>query len=180
MPRLLICKPCRTIETLPLFEGPSAEEAQDPLLDGLVRRHVQKHGDIQSDAGLLMRVKDTDWDKHRFEILNNLKQRWTGFEPSLYAIKSTYEEDAMACFRRHGRPTADCYDWRDDSKLLTPTSWHRESDDIDRSEQKKILAEIAPARQPVYLCDFCPVAIYYTTRLRMAAGAYDKQPGEDQ
>ena len=188
MPRLLVCRECRTIETLPLYDGPPDMEARDPILDSVVRRHVQKHGDINPEgAALLVASEDpcacdektivdlhgarqasrpklrgnhTFWEGHQDEILKNLKERWTGFDPEFYATKDTFVEDAGYCYNRHRRPQGtDCIDWHDDSKRLTPPNWKG---------------------QEVYLCDFCPVSIAVKTAQRWAGGLYRKEPGETE
>jgi hypothetical protein len=185
VPRLLVCRECQTIETLPLFDGPKELEAQDPILDNVVRRHVQKHGDINPEgAALLVASEDpcncgekttvdvtgakighsrvrgnhTFWEGHQDEILKGLRERWTGFHPEFYATKDTYSEDALRCYNIHRRPKGtDCIDWRDDGRRLTPAGWKG---------------------REVYLCDFCPVATTVTTAIRHAAGMYKRQPGE--
>ena len=172
MPRLLVCRECQTIEVLPLFDGPAQLEPQDPLLAGLVRRHVEIHGDAKQDSAALLRVDEKPcnckrcrgfnsiWEGHQTEILGNLKERWTGFHPEFYATKDTYAEDALRCYNLHRRPKGtDCIDWRDDRKRLTPEHWEG---------------------QHVYLCDFCPVASTVTTAIRWKAGMYKKEPGESE
>ena len=170
MPRLLICTECQTIEEFPLWEGPPADEATDPLLNDLVHRHQQVHGSEKPSANLLSvdeepctckgcRGQQTKWQGHKTEILGQLQERWTGFHPEFYATKDTFSEDALKCYSRHSRPKDGCIDWRDDKKRLTPRDWKHNH---------------------VYLCDFCPCSTYYTTKLRMARGAYDKEPGETE
>lgn len=186
MPRLLVCRECRTIEQLPLYAGPPQLEAQDPVLDNVVRRHVQKHGDIKPDmAALLVASEDpcrcgekttvdvqgrilkgsrsirgphTFWEGHRDDVLKGLQERWTGFHPEFYATKDTYQEDAMRCYNIHRRPQGtDCIDYHDDSRRLTPAAWKG---------------------REIYLCDFCPVSSQVTTAIRHAAGMYKRAPGE--
>jgi hypothetical protein len=119
----------------------------------VVRKHVQKHGDTREDCALLLNVEDKDWENNKDKILANLQQRWTGFHPEFYATKDTFQEDAMKCYNRHGRPKgADCIDFCDDSKRLTPSDW---------------------PKNHVYLCHFCPVASSVTTAIRLSKGMYD-------
>ena len=185
MPRLLVCRECKTIEQLPLYDGPPQLEAQDPILDRVVRQHVQKHGDINPEvAALLVASEDpcncgekqmvgvngaslgrsrifgrhTFWEGHRDEILKGLGERWTGLHPEFYATKDTYKEDAMRCYNIHRRPQGtDCIDWHDDGRRVTPSTWKG---------------------REVYLCDFCPVASSVTTAQRKLLHMYDRQPGE--
>jgi hypothetical protein len=176
---------CKTIETLPLYDGPPQLEAQDPILDNVVRRHVQKHGDINPEgAALLVASEDpcncgekttfdvrgrrlapsrvrghhTFWEGHRDEILKGLRERWTGFDPWVYAEISTFKEDAMRCFNLHRRPQGtDCIDYQTDSRRITPHDWKGRN---------------------VYLCEFCPVNSAVETAKRHLAGMYKRQPGE--
>ena len=172
MPRLLVCRECQTIEQLPLYDGPKELEVRDPILDNVVRRHVQRHGDINPEGAALLTVEEKPceckrcrgfrsvWDGHQDEILKGLNQRWTGFNPEFYASIDTYKEDAGRCFNLHRRPKGtDCVDWRDDSRRLTPADWKGKE---------------------VYLCDFCPVASTVVTAMRSARGMYNKQPGETE
>jgi hypothetical protein len=188
VPRLLVCRECQTIEELPLYDGPKELEAQDPILDNVVRRHVQRHGDINPEgAALLVASEDlcncgekttvdlkgtvqgrrpnrlgrhTFWEGHRDDILSGLKERWTGFHPEYYAQVETFREDSMRCWNLHRRPKGtDCIDWRDDGRRLTPANWKG---------------------REVYLCDFCPVASTVTTAIRYKAGMYNKEPGETE
>lgn len=138
------------------------------MLDQLVQRHVQKHGELQDSAALLRASDDfcncakcrglhTFWSAHQDEILKGLKERWTGFEPEFYATKDTFTEDALRCYDLHRRPKGtDCIDWQSDRKRLTP--------------------ENRPKH--VYLCDFCPVASTVATAMRHVRGMYRKEPGE--
>jgi hypothetical protein len=188
MPRLLVCRECRTIETLPLYNGPSELEAQDPLLDTVVRRHVQKHGDLNPEGAALLvapeepcncgektvvdvkgvvreksvrvRGSHTFWEGHKDDILKNLGERWTGLHPEFYATKDTFIEDAGYCYNKHRRPQGtDCIDFHTDAKRLTPANWKG---------------------QEVYLCDFCPVNTAVMTAKRHQQGLYRRQPGETE
>jgi hypothetical protein len=172
MPRLLVCRQCKTIDTFPLYDGPKELEAEDPILDGMVRRHVQMHGDINPEVAALFTVGEdkcnckqchgmfTMWEAHHDLVLKGLQERWTGFHPEWYATKDTLKEDAMRCYNLHRRPKgADCIDWMDDSRRLTPESW--------------------PKDKTVYLCHFCPVATAVVTKKRLMRHMYDRQPGED-
>lgn len=170
MPRLLVCRECRVIEVLPLYDGPPELEHQDPILTNLVRRHVGIHGDARPDAAALLVVDEkpchcpkcrgfqNKWEGHRDEILKGLGERWTGMHPEWYATKDTYKEDAMRCYNLHRRPQGtDCIDFQTDPKRLTPEHWKG---------------------RHVYLCHFCPVSTAVITAKRWKAGMYKKQPGE--
>jgi hypothetical protein len=171
MPRLLVCRECHTIDTIPLYDGPPQLEAQDPILDRVVRYHVQLHGEKLDSASLISVSEEpcncgrvpwnhTMWEEHKDEILGNLRERWVGFHPEFYATKDTFKEDAMRCYNLHRRPQGtDCIDWLDDRKRLTPNGW---------------------AGSHVYLCHFCPVASTVTTAVRWAKGYYKKEPGETE
>lgn len=165
MPRLLVCRECKTIETLPLYDGPKELEAKDPVLDRVVRTHVMLHGDVNNEAAALLTVSEdkcncpqckssgpTMWEAHRDEILGGLQERWTGFHPEFYATRDTFSHDAMRCFNLHRRPKgADCIDYQDDSRRVTPHDWKGRN---------------------VYLCDFCPVNSAVEFAKNAKAGLY--------
>jgi hypothetical protein len=172
MPRLLVCRECKTIDQLPLYDGPKELESQDPILDRVVQQHVQRHGDVNPEvAALLVAPEDicicpkckgsgaTFWQAHQDEVLKGLGERWTGFHPEWYATKDTLSEDALRCYNIHRRPKGtDCIDWQADSRRLTPESW--------------------PKEKSVYLCHFCPVASTVVTEIRYRKGRYKKEAGE--
>ncbi len=171
IPRLVICRKCQTVDLLPIFNGDATEEAADPLLDGIVGRHLnlhgltlvnqQKLGEGHEEMKLAM-VPDDVWYGQdggavQKQILAQMREQWTGFEPEIYAIKNTYQEDALACFNRHRRPAGTCIDWHEDSKRLTSETRHQSH---------------------VFLCDFCPVASTVMINQRKAKHMYDKEKGE--
>jgi hypothetical protein len=186
MPRLFVCLDCQTIDVFPLLTGEQSQTAvedanRDPLLNDLTNRHLQKHRmDLVNQANpasgfqkaRVFVVEDQLWEKDHLRtlVLKNIKKQWAGFEPELYAVKDTFQTDALKCFSAHSRPKAGCIDWREDSKLLTPSSWKSESDDlVEKSDLKKIGTI---RRKPIYLCDFCPVKSYYLMRARADRGMY--------
>lgn len=127
-------------------------------------------------------IDDLEWMRGdiRDEILSRFKHQWSGFEPELYATRSTFHEDALRCFGQHHRPKEGCLDYLDDSKLLTPSSWKTEAEEqIDKSDLIRITNETRQHRKPVHLCNFCPVQTYVTTKRREQRGDYKKRPGEN-
>jgi hypothetical protein len=131
MPRILICDTCRTIEDLPLDQMPVEQRQKsmepEPLLLKLMERH--NHGPVAiaaADAPIkLVEVPDAVWDNPmtRDDILSELRQTWSGFEPEFYATKQTFVEDAGKCFNQHHRPKEGCIDYHEPGKLLTPDTW---------------------------------------------------------
>ena len=171
MPRILVCRECESTELLPLYDGPSELEAQDPILDNLVRRHVQKHGALNPEGAALLVASEeickcrdckgrngTIWQAHGTAIMKGLGERWTGFHPEHYATIDTYREDALRCYNIHRRPKGtDCIDWEADHRRVTPDDWKG---------------------REVYLCAFCPVNSAVETAKRHLKGQYRRQPGE--
>lgn len=175
MPRLLICKPCQSIEVMPLWEGPAELEADDPVLDYLVQQHVVRHGDMLSDAAVLMNVEDKYWDDLtvRDEILRGMNRRWVGFEPTAYHIMDTFSEDALRCYSKHHRPKEGCPDYHAPNKVLGSQLWHSEMDDMADKKVAKRFAKFAKdPDEIVYLCDWCPVQTWVQTKLNTKAGLY--------
>jgi hypothetical protein len=145
--RLLICKDCKTIESLPDFEGPPE---QDHLLNFLVAPH--KWPDGNEHIGMLAKSDKSDWDSPRIreEITRRLAVEVggeTGFSAEYYATRDTFREDALSCFAKHHR-NPDCNDYHSDHKRLTPGT-AAERREAGMGEYHSIVDR--------YLCDFCPV-----------------------
>ena len=185
MPRLLVCHICQTIDELPSISDDLRKElgrTREPeplLLHAMETRH--NHGPTFSGGAAeriaLVQVDDLEWMNNdlRDEVLSRFKHEWSGFEPELYAVRSTFHEDALRCFNRHGRPKEGCIDYCDSSKLLTPNSWHTEAEEqIDKSDLTRITNETRAHRKPVFLCHFCPVQTYVTTQRRHQRGDYQE------
>jgi hypothetical protein len=149
--RLLVCRDCRSIEELPDYEGPVEH---DVLLDHLVGTHQFPNG--EPHKGNLMRVEKQWWElpSARKQIMEELGLT-QGLGDEWYASKRTFEEDAMKCYKTHGRPKEGCIDYCDGNKRLgNPT---------------KIGWQAGPK---VFLCNFCPVQVYVDTDLAHKAGLY--------
>ena len=141
--RLLRCTDCRSIDELPDFKG---DPSHDVLLaDLLMTQHVYESG--TTHEVVLITVPEKVWRNATMQkrIVQQLSagasKGLDELDGDYYATKSTYQEDALKCFSRHGRPKgADCIDYRaPDRRLGNPTheGWKH--------------------GPQVYLCDFCPV-----------------------
>lgn len=180
MPRLLLCKnkACQTLEELPIYTGPPEQEADDPLLNNLVKRHLERHGAMADDEAALLVVADEDWadSAKRDGILKELTHRNTGFSPEIYAVKNTFQEDALRCYSAHSRPKDGCIDYCDHSKMLTTSAWKAEGEElVDSSDAKLFKDHLKENKDPandVYLCHFCPVQSYVNTEVRFKKGLY--------
>jgi hypothetical protein len=168
--RLLICHDCGTVEELPWFEGPA--ERDDTLIH---RDSFHKFPSGTWHSRVLADVAKEDWDKptHRDAIVQKIQiaagvpGSAQGLGGQFYEVKANYQEDAIACWKRHNR-TTDCGDYMADSKLLLPDT---------RAERK---AEGLPTQRPgTKLCQFCPVHSVKVQIARKARGDYDKQPWEE-
>lgn len=190
MARLLKCSDCLTVELLPDFLGPKAEEEHDPLLAKLVDAHrgplnreqlahrppgAPRVRDIELDErhfGDLFNVPNTDWYHPDSDtraaiqgrILTGMWGATSGYPPEFYAAKDTYRDDAAVCYQRHGRPVVGepgCPDFESDAKRLTDLNW------VARG------MNTGAPRDHVYLCAFCPYQSTVITAKRMARGDYD-------
>lgn len=165
--RVLICHNCRSMESIPDYTGP-LERAEVPGPDGnLVEQEVPPVGaDIHLDhisephrrgehVGTLLHIPDEQWNNREVregviaQIRETLTKGVTGLTPEAYAMRDTFTEGALACFKKHGRPSGGCIDWHDRSKKL--------GNSLLTSEERKI-ARGLPQPKKRYLCDFCPVA----------------------
>lgn len=161
--RLLLCRPCATLEELPDYEGPPE---YDRLLNELVQRHRQIDPVVHDGERVanLMHVEDRDWEQNRGAILDRMRSKDQGFgEPWIHEAHNTYKEDALACFSRHGRPKEGCIDYWDSSKRIgRPTPEGRA---VLRTLHK--LGDKDP-----HICAWCPVHTYVTTEKQWRAGLY--------
>jgi hypothetical protein len=167
--RLLFCDKCKTVDELPAYDGPSD-------FDALLQYRVAQH---QFDSGLmhplsLARVEKSVWQQHamRDQIIQQFAQEQghvapgsgAGLGQTFYEVKANFQQDAMACWKRHNR-TTDCADYRTDKMfLLADTKAERKEAGMDTS---------ARARPRHWLCDYCPVHSVVMQKKNAAKGLYD-------
>lgn len=169
--RLFMCLTCESIEELPDYTGPVIWDPEykrevpiaDDLLEYLVAPH--KRGEHR---GQLLHVDDKDWnDKTKREgILKEIKEGvsgHTGMDPEAYAVRNTFQEEALKCFSAHRRPQDGCVDWHDKSKKLGNSMLTYE----EKSDAKKFGLK---RQSPRFLCDFCPVASQVEHKKSIAQG----------
>lgn len=152
--------------------APRLREIRDELIDcDICHRSgcvlCDGTGEIQREPHRMrpiMVVAPDDWSNSQAQksILREIWSGEAGYPDEFYAYKDTYREGAGECFNRHGRPADGCIDWHDHSKRLTDREW----------QSRGALA--GEQREHVYLCEFCPVASWVVTQLRLRRGDYDK------
>jgi hypothetical protein len=163
--RLFYCWDCKTIDELPDFQG---RPEDDTLLSILVERH-QSAGVAHGCTPFRIGVKLWAVENIRNSIIKQIRSQTNGgldeLDPTYYATRSMFYEDAMKCFAKHLRPEDGCPDWQSDSKRLVPNT----------AAERKEAGLASPAKSnatKVYLCDFCPVKSNVLTKQRAAAGMY--------
>lgn len=171
--RLFVCLDCTSIEELPDYDGPMTEDlvygkvpAQDDLLEYLVTPHRQKQ-----HSGHLIHVPDENWrDREvREQILAKIREGVgaEGLGSEAYAVRNTFQEEALKCFRAHSRPQDGCIDYKDRSKVLGNSIL---TDDEKREAKKAGLKRT----QMRFLCEFCPVHTNYVQKKKFEKqGLYD-------
>lgn len=167
--RILICHTCESVEELPWYEGPS--ERDDTLN---YRASFHRFPDGNAHFGNLATVKEDDWAKKtvRREIVKKISAmnspgKAEGLGQSYYDVKSNFQQDALSCWKQHGR-TLNCDDFMSDKKRLYPDT---------RAERKD--AGLSVKERPVtWLCNFCPMQSVATTKMRRDRGDYDPKPGD--
>jgi hypothetical protein len=145
--RLLICGVCKSIEELPWFEGP---QEYDDTGNFRLGQHRFASGNLHPFT--VGDVLKREWDNPTIqraivtgitEQVEGLKEGGLGDE--FYDVRSTFFEDAMACWKRHNR-TTNCTDYKTDRMRLLPDT---------RAERKELGLEVKN-RPSTHLCDFCP------------------------
>lgn len=164
--RLLVCNTCKRIDELPDYEG---RPEDDHLLTIVIENYHTTEGGTPH-FGNLLRIPIKQWavTSVRNQILKQIREGSGGIselDPDFYDTKSTFGEDALRCFSDHLRPKGRCVDWHDSKKKLVPKT----------AALRKDLGLTAPDKlggKQVYLCDFCPAAVFMHTKARDAAGLY--------
>lgn len=164
--RIFYCWNCKTIDELPDFQG---RPEDDTLLALLVERHITA-GIAHSCTPFRIGVKTWSNTKIREAIIKKIKSETNGglddLDPTYYATRSMFYEDAMKCYSLHLRPHDSCADYKTDRKRLVPNTA------AERKEAGLVSPDKSGATK-VYLCDFCPVKSVVMTKQRKAAGMYN-------
>lgn len=166
--RLLVCFECQSIEEVPWFEGPAE---RDETLEYRASAHARPSG--ERHLGQLFVVDKVQWDdpQYRTAIVKQIsdeRARATGLGQEFYDVKSTFSEDAMTCWKRHGRRT-NCEDYKTDKMRLYP----------DTRGERKELGLDPKTRPSTFLCQFCPVNSVVVQKQRAARGDYNRQSWEE-
>lgn len=164
--RLLICYVCNTIDPLPWFDGPPE---YDYTLLARLERHKTPEG--FPHVGNLATASETSWNtpERRARIIEELSKVRQGGEAGLgttfYDVRSTFEEDAMQCWRVKHNRTTNCEDYKSDKMRLL----------ADTREERKDLGLSVKAKDRAggtHLCMFCPYHSVVMQRARKAQGFY--------
>lgn len=168
--RLLSCLECRTVDEIPDYEG---DPAQDTLLQISIERHTDPVTQL-THVGNLYRIPVKYWSRSdvRHRVLKSISsgssEGLAAIDADFYDTRSTFFDDAMACYRQHLSPKGRCPDWHADNKRLLPKT------QADRKEAG-IKSKVSETGPRVYLCQFCPANVYMVTKARKEAGQYDRK-----
>lgn len=165
--RLLICYTCNSIDPLPYFDGPVE---YDVTLLARAEQHRFPDGNAHFVYPGLARVSEVSWadPSRQKEIIKKLlEQRGgdTGLDQAFYDVRSTFEEDAMKCWRVEHNRTTDCGDYKTEPKRLLP----------DTREERRELGLSVKSKDRTggsYLCDFCPYRSIVQQRVFKDRGLY--------
>lgn len=168
--QLLICGDCETIEHIPAFDGPMEHDQAHqarlrnhlvPLADG-ISTHAIAYTTVNAE---LWKTRE-DFRTYVVSAINAARKTGdVGLGANLYDLRSTFAEDAMACWRGEHNRTQNCADYRADKKRLVPPT---------RDERRELGLETR-SRQiytTAYLCDYCPYKSIVMQRARKAKGVY--------
>jgi len=150
---LLVCNSCDTIELAPTPGGAEFEYL-------LSAHHEYPSG--ERHVGSLVNVPESAWNSPatREQIVKSIRDGMgggtTGFDSSVYEVRDTLSDDALACFKQHRRDI-NCTDFHSAKKELKPPT---------QSARKELGMASYNSLSKVYLCDYCPVksavdAVFY-------------------
>lgn len=165
--RLLICNVCNTIEPLPSFDGPVEH---DETLNYRLAEHRTPEG--HPHVGALATVSEKSWNdaakqKKILEELNKARAGGdVGLGSELYDLRSTFQEDAMKCWRIEHNRTTDCGDYKSDRMKLTPQHTRGDRRELGLETRSKYI----PTN--TWLCTFCPFHTLVMEQVRKAEGYY--------
>jgi hypothetical protein len=170
--RLLLCKTCGSIEPLPWYEGPA--EYDDTLIYR-TSQHKFASGDahempvINGTPAGIATVAESTWEDATLQrkVIEQINAAVnggdTGLGSRMYNLRSTFKDDALACWKKHNR-TTNCGDYRSDRMRLVPDT---------RGERKELGLEVKASRRPsTSLCVFCPYHSVVMQRARKEQGFY--------
>lgn len=152
MPRMLVCKSCKTVDVMPLFESDVSDPHERAKLDTNLTEAIERHlatfgGNPEQHPAVVIAVADDE-----YELVNAQKLRQAIFDDTLEEYlrgeRDQLKADALECYNDHGRPTygigygIGCPDYMSEKKIIGP--------------KKKGV----PKEEQMYLCHFCPVHSY--------------------
>lgn len=158
---LFICFQCKEVNEIPDYVPADADK--DTRIGYLVENHLRRHPSLEdrvvTDWASLGSVPTKDWEnnEYRKQIMNKILDQHglTGFQQDFYDTVDTFRADALACWKRHGRPAyksntaPKCNDYLSGSKELKPnTSVERKAAGLPRYDDVKV--------KQTFLCQYCP------------------------
>lgn len=166
--QLLVCADCGTIEHIPFFAGPMEHDQahQARLRNHLVptAEGLSTHAIAYTTVNAKLWATNDDFRKYITKAISDAQKTGdVGIGTALYDLRSTFEEDAMKCWRvDHGR-TENCEDYKSDSKRLVPPT---------RDDRRELGLETRAKHiyTTSYLCDYCPFKSIAQRRVMKARG----------
>ncbi|MFE6745903.1 hypothetical protein ACFVGM_08640 [Kitasatospora purpeofusca] len=164
--RLLVCRDCRSAETIPDYHG---DPKDDSTLEYAAAKHAYPNGE-RHFGRLYGGISEAQWgnSETQREILKRVWQEegHTGMDPWVYQAMDTLRADAMQCWRERRRPET-CADFHSDTKILVPpTAAERRSEGLPKWSKRN-------PHQQRYLCDYCPIRSVAEQKVRRQQGLYD-------
>lgn len=167
---LLICGDCGTIEHIPGTFTAETMERND-LVQARLRNHLvyladgrATHAIAFTTVNAKLWAENDDFRKYITSmIVKAQKTGDVGLGDKNYDLKSTFQEDAMSCWKRHNR-TSNCEDYKSEKMKIVPDT---------RGERRELGLDTKASRRPgTSLCVFCPYHSVVMERARKAQGFY--------
>jgi hypothetical protein len=168
--QLLVCGDCHTIEHIPAFDGPM--EHNQPLQARLRNHLVPMAEGVSTHAIAFTTVNARLWatsEEFRTYIAKAItdaeKTGDVGLGSKMYDLKSTFQEDAMNCWRHAHNRTQDCGDYKSEKMKLVPDT-KAERKDLGLETRHRFI------ESTVFICDYCPYKSIVMQKKRRAEGYY--------
>jgi hypothetical protein len=166
--QLLVCGDCHTIEHIPAFAGPM--EHNQPL-QARLRNHlvpladgVSTHAIAFTTVNAKLWAESAEFRRYIAKAITEAEKTGdVGLGSKLYDLKSTFQEDAMDCWRNKHNRTEDCGDWKTEKMKLVPDT-KAERRDLGMETRHRFI------ESTVFICDYCPVKSIVQGRVMKARG----------
>jgi hypothetical protein len=132
------------------YDGPPEYDME---LQEIIKKHLHQANDSRPESHMSQIFRCDDDTASKLDMETEVKKELMKNEIEVREMRNDLKEDALKCFSKHGRPSADCVDYCSEGKTVGRKMG-------------------VPKDKRMYLCFYCPVQEYYQYKIRSAKGLY--------